>query len=139
MTGEARVDVGNLYRVLRTLEEQGRHERMGRVGARPGKRTYELTEAGGEALERWVVDEGDPRPLSDRHEEPRRGSLWISPLEGLCPARAWHDDREEVTMHHRKFHGRGRRRRAARARFYARDNVLERLDYQRDLEQSSPT
>jgi hypothetical protein len=38
-------------------------------------------------------------------------------------------------MHHRRFHG-GRRRPPLGARFYARDNVLERLDeYQRDLEQ----
>jgi hypothetical protein len=36
-------------------------------------------------------------------------------------------------MHHRRFH---RRRPPLGARFYARDNVLERLDeYQRDLEQ----
>ena len=36
-------------------------------------------------------------------------------------------------MHHRRFH---RRRPHLGARFYARENVLERLDaYQRDLEQ----
>jgi cell division septum initiation protein DivIVA len=36
-------------------------------------------------------------------------------------------------MHHRKFH---RRRPPLGTRFYARENVLERLDeYQRDLEQ----
>jgi DNA-binding transcriptional MerR regulator len=36
-------------------------------------------------------------------------------------------------MHHRRFH---RRRSPLGARFYARENVLERLDeYQRDLEQ----
>jgi len=36
-------------------------------------------------------------------------------------------------MHHRRFH---RRRPPLGARFYATDNVLERLDeYQRDLEQ----
>jgi len=36
-------------------------------------------------------------------------------------------------MHHRRFH---RRRAPLGARFYARENVLERLDgYQRDLEQ----
>jgi hypothetical protein len=42
-----------------------------------------------------------------------------------------------ITMHHRRFHGGfGRRRPPLGARFYARDNVLERLDeYQRDLEQ----
>jgi cell division septum initiation protein DivIVA len=36
-------------------------------------------------------------------------------------------------MHHRRFH---RRRPPLGTRFYARENVLERLDeYQRDLEQ----
>ena len=36
-------------------------------------------------------------------------------------------------MHHRRFH---RRRPPLGSRFYARENVLERLDeYQRDLEQ----
>jgi hypothetical protein len=36
-------------------------------------------------------------------------------------------------MHHRRFH---RRRSQLGSRFYARENVLERLDsYQRDLEQ----
>jgi hypothetical protein len=36
-------------------------------------------------------------------------------------------------MHHRRFH---RRRPPLGARFYARENVLDRLDeYQRDLEQ----
>ena len=40
-------------------------------------------------------------------------------------------------MHHRRFHGGlGRRRPPLGARFYARDNVLERLEeYRRDLEQ----
>ena len=38
-------------------------------------------------------------------------------------------------MHHRRFHRRGGRPPLG-ARFYARENVLERLDeYQRDLEQ----
>ena len=38
-----------------------------------------------------------------------------------------------MTMHHRRFH---RRRPPLGARFYASENVLERLDdYQRDLEQ----
>ena len=35
-------------------------------------------------------------------------------------------------MHHRRFH---RRRPPLGARFYASENVLERLDEQRDLEQ----
>ena len=56
LIGEERVDVGNLYRVLRALEEQGLvasewDEKL----PGPAKRTYELTEAGGAALERWAA------------------------------------------------------------------------------------
>jgi poly-beta-hydroxybutyrate-responsive repressor len=50
-----RVDMGNLYRVLRTLEEDGlvRSEWSADVSG-PAKRTYELTEAGRRVLEHWV-------------------------------------------------------------------------------------
>jgi len=56
LTGdEARVDVGNLYRVLRSLEEEGivRSEWSGDLPG-PAKRTYELTEAGSRLLDRWA-------------------------------------------------------------------------------------
>ena len=49
-----RIDMGNLYRVLRALEEEGvvasewRDELPG-----PAKRTYELTAAGEALLDRW--------------------------------------------------------------------------------------
>lgn len=56
LTGEARVDMGNLYRVLRALEEDGlvtsRWE-SGEPG--PAKRTYELTEQGRRLLDEWVA------------------------------------------------------------------------------------
>jgi PadR family transcriptional regulator, regulatory protein PadR len=52
---ETRVDVGNLYRVLRALEEEGI------VGSEwsadlpgPAKRTYELTDSGRRLLDRWA-------------------------------------------------------------------------------------
>jgi PadR family transcriptional regulator len=50
-----RVDMGNLYRVLRSLEEDGlvRSEWNADVPG-PAKRTYELTEAGRRVLDRWV-------------------------------------------------------------------------------------
>ena len=55
LTGEARVDMGNLYRVLRALEEDGlvtsRWE-SGEPG--PAKRTYEVTEEGRRLLDEWA-------------------------------------------------------------------------------------
>lgn len=55
LTGEARVDMGNLYRVLRALEEDGlvtSHWEAGEPG--PAKRTYELTAEGRRLLDRWA-------------------------------------------------------------------------------------
>lgn len=52
---EARVDVGNLYRILRSLEEEGIvvSEWSADLPG-PAKRTYELTEAGSRLLDRWA-------------------------------------------------------------------------------------
>jgi PadR family transcriptional regulator, regulatory protein PadR len=52
---EVRVDVGNLYRILRALEEEGivRSEWSAELPG-PAKRTYELTDAGGRLLDRWA-------------------------------------------------------------------------------------
>jgi poly-beta-hydroxybutyrate-responsive repressor len=56
LIGEERVDVGNLYRVLRTLEEQGLvRSEWDETLPGPAKRTYELTAAGGAALDRWAA------------------------------------------------------------------------------------
>jgi PadR family transcriptional regulator len=55
LTGEERVDMGNLYRVLRALEEEGivasewRDDVPG-----PSKRTYELTPVGRRLLDEWA-------------------------------------------------------------------------------------
>ena len=55
LTGEERVDMGNLYRILRALEEDGlvasewREDLPG-----PTKRTYELTDAGLRLLDQWA-------------------------------------------------------------------------------------
>ena len=80
VTGEDRVDVGNLYRVLRTLEEQGLvTSEWDESVPGPAKRTYELTEAGREGLERWAAALAETRDridrYLDRHKEPRSGSL----------------------------------------------------------------
>ena len=52
---DVRVDVGNLYRVLRALEEEGivRSEWSADLPG-PAKRTYELTEDGRRLLDRWA-------------------------------------------------------------------------------------
>jgi poly-beta-hydroxybutyrate-responsive repressor len=53
--GETQVDVGNLYRVLRALEEEGivKSEWSAELPG-PAKRTYELTETGRRLLDRWA-------------------------------------------------------------------------------------
>jgi PadR family transcriptional regulator PadR len=55
VTGEARVDMGNLYRVLRGLEEDGLVTSRWEAGAPgPAKRTYELTVEGRRLLDEWA-------------------------------------------------------------------------------------
>jgi len=56
LVGEERVDMGNLYRFLRALEDEGIvssewHEDL----SGPAKRTYALTEAGRTLLDDWVA------------------------------------------------------------------------------------
>jgi PadR family transcriptional regulator len=56
LTGEARVDMGNLYRVLRALEEDGLVTSRWEAGEPgPSKRIYELTQAGRRLLDEWVA------------------------------------------------------------------------------------
>jgi PadR family transcriptional regulator PadR len=53
--GEGRVDIGNLYRLLRRLEDEGlvRSEWSADLPG-PAKRTYELTAEGRRLLDRWA-------------------------------------------------------------------------------------
>ena len=53
--GEGRVDIGNLYRLLRRLEDEGlvRSEWSADLPG-PAKRTYELTAQGRRLLDRWA-------------------------------------------------------------------------------------
>ena len=56
LTGESRVDMGNLYRVLRALEEDGLVTSRWEAGAPgPAKRTYELTAEGRRLLDEWAA------------------------------------------------------------------------------------
>jgi PadR family transcriptional regulator, regulatory protein PadR len=52
---DARVDMGNLYRILRALEEEGFVRSEWDASAPgPAKRRYELNAAGGRLLYQWV-------------------------------------------------------------------------------------
>jgi DNA-binding PadR family transcriptional regulator len=50
LIGEQPVEMGNLYRLLRGLEEEG----LVRSEWADGKRTYEITDAGRALLDQWV-------------------------------------------------------------------------------------
>jgi PadR family transcriptional regulator PadR len=65
VTGEdVRVDVGNLYRILRALEDEGivTSEWSADLPG-PAKRTYELTEVGSRLLDRWAVALGEAQEV----------------------------------------------------------------------------
>ena len=52
---EGRVDIGNLYRLLRALEEEGLVSSEWSADLPgPAKRTYELTDDGRRLLDRWA-------------------------------------------------------------------------------------
>jgi PadR family transcriptional regulator len=71
---EGRVDIGNLYRLLRSLEEEGivRSEWSAELPG-PAKRTYELTDQGRALLDRWAEAlrraQGVIEGFVDRYEE----------------------------------------------------------------------
>ena len=55
LTGEDRVEMGNLYRLLRALEEEGLvSSQWDATSAGPAKRRYAITETGTRLLEQWV-------------------------------------------------------------------------------------
>jgi PadR family transcriptional regulator, regulatory protein PadR len=67
LTGESRVDMGNLYRVLRALEEDGLVRSEWQADAPgPAKRTYELTVEGRRLLDEWASALGSSRERIDR-------------------------------------------------------------------------
>jgi DNA-binding PadR family transcriptional regulator len=74
LTGEERVDVGNLYRVLRGLEEEGlvRSEWSAELPG-PAKRTYWLTDDGQAALAAWLDGLGALRVELDRFLDRAKG------------------------------------------------------------------
>jgi PadR family transcriptional regulator, regulatory protein PadR len=74
--GETQVDVGNLYRILRALEEEGivKSEWSAELPG-PAKRTYELTDEGRRLLDRWAEALGRAQEtigtFLERYEERR--------------------------------------------------------------------
>jgi len=78
LAGEGRIDVGNLYRLLRALEAEGlvSSEWSAELPG-PAKRTYELTQEGRRLLDRWAdalrEAQGDVQSFLDRYEQDERG------------------------------------------------------------------
>ncbi len=62
LLGEGRVDFGNLYRLLRALEEEGLvASRWSEEAPGPQKRVYELTGEGAALLDAWAASLGARR------------------------------------------------------------------------------
>jgi DNA-binding PadR family transcriptional regulator len=75
LTGEERVDVGNVYRALRGLEDEGLVVSEWRADLPgPAKRTYTLTSEGRALFASWLESlEGLRDVLTDFLDDPRRG------------------------------------------------------------------
>src|SRR3954453_23384996 len=77
VVGEGRVDVGNLYRLLRSLEAEGvvSSEWSADLPG-PAKRTYELTAEGRRLLDRWAEAlrqaQTDVQGFLDRYDQGER-------------------------------------------------------------------
>ena len=76
LAGDGRIDVGNLYRLLRALEAEGVVTSEWRADLPgPAKRTYELTADGRRLLDRWADSLRDAKGVLesflDRYEERR--------------------------------------------------------------------
>lgn len=75
--GDEPVGAGNLYRILRALEDEGlvKSEWHAELPG-PAKRTYELTPAGGRVLDRWADAlrdmQGVIAAFVDRYEQQER-------------------------------------------------------------------
>jgi len=77
LTGEQRVEMGNLYRLLRALEEEGFVSSEWDGGsAGPAKRRYAITPAGERLLDQWVealrLSQERTARFLDRYESERR-------------------------------------------------------------------
>ncbi len=67
LTGEQRVEMGNLYRLLRALEEEGLvTSEWDETSPGPAKRRYALTEAGLQLLDQWAEALRSSQERTDR-------------------------------------------------------------------------
>lgn len=67
LTGEQRVEMGNIYRLLRALEEEGLvSSEWDESSPGPAKRRYALTDQGGQLLDQWVEALRRARERTDR-------------------------------------------------------------------------
>jgi len=78
VAGEGRIDVGNLYRLLRSLEAEGLVSSEWSADLPgPAKRTYELTDEGRRLLDRWAEAlhqaRADVQAFLDRYDQAERG------------------------------------------------------------------
>jgi PadR family transcriptional regulator PadR len=78
VAGEGRIDVGNLYRLLRSLEAEGLVSSEWSADLPgPAKRTYELTDEGRRLLDRWAEAlhqaRADVQAFLDRYDQDERG------------------------------------------------------------------
>ena len=78
VAGEGRIDVGNLYRLLRSLEAEGLVSSEWSADLPgPAKRTYELTDEGRRLLDRWAEAlhqaRADVQSFLDRYDQDERG------------------------------------------------------------------
>ena len=70
LTGEQRVEMGNLYRLLRALEEEGLvASEWDESSPGPAKRRYALTEEGLQLLDQWAEALRGSRERTDRFLE----------------------------------------------------------------------
>ena len=70
LTGEQRVEMGNLYRLLRALEEEGLvTSEWDEASPGPAKRRYALTEEGLQLLDQWAEALRGSRERTDRFLE----------------------------------------------------------------------
>jgi PadR family transcriptional regulator len=79
LLGEERVDVGNVYRALRALEEDGLVVSEWEAGLPgPAKRTYTLTDDGREALRAWLASLAGLRDaLTDFLDDATKGGAHV--------------------------------------------------------------
>jgi poly-beta-hydroxybutyrate-responsive repressor len=77
VTGEQRIEMGNLYRLLRALEEEGLvSSEWDSASPGPAKRRYAITPAGERLLDQWVealrLSQERTARFLDRYETERR-------------------------------------------------------------------